>query len=68
MKVIAVLWTAVLSCVSALATAQTVVPLEMWNRSIPALHASVNGHAGFFLFDTGGDITVPCNAESTHHD
>ena len=58
MKVISVLCTAVLLCFSALAAAQTVVPLEMWNRSIPALHASVNGHAGFFLFDTGGGISV----------
>lgn len=42
----------------AVATAQTTVPLELYMGTIPAFHANVHGREGFFLFDTGGGVSV----------
>jgi hypothetical protein len=43
---------------SVVAGAQTTIPLTLFMGKIPAFHASVNGHEGFFLFDTGGGTSV----------
>jgi hypothetical protein len=43
---------------AAAAGAQTTIPLTLFMGKIPAFRASVNGHEGFFLFDTGGGISV----------
>jgi Aspartyl protease len=42
----------------AVAEAQTTIPLTLFMGKIPAFHARVNGHEGFFLFDTGGGTSV----------
>ncbi|MGB7266410.1 MAG: hypothetical protein WBC92_12915 [Terracidiphilus sp.] len=47
-----------LVCAAAAAEAQTIIPLTLYHDRIPAFHARVNGHDGFFLFDTGGGISV----------
>jgi hypothetical protein len=43
---------------SVVAEGQTTIPLTLFMGKIPAFHASVNGHEGFFLFDTGGGTSV----------
>jgi hypothetical protein len=43
---------------AAIAEAQTTIPLALFMGKIPAFHASVNGHEGYFLFDTGGGTSV----------
>jgi hypothetical protein len=53
---IAAAW--IFSFSAAVAKAQTTIPLTLFMGKIPALHVSVNGHEGFFLFDTGGGTTI----------
>jgi len=48
----------ILNFLAPIAAAQTTIPLTLFMGKIPALHASVNGHEGFFLFDTGGGTSV----------
>jgi hypothetical protein len=48
----------ILNSLAPIAAAQTTIPLTLFMGKIPAFHASVNGHEGFFLFDTGGGISV----------
>ncbi len=43
---------------AAVTAAQTTIPLSLFMNKIPAFHASVNGHEGYFLFDTGGGTSV----------
>lgn len=48
----------IFSVFAAVLKAQTTIPLTLFMGKIPAFHAKVNGHDGFFLFDTGGGISV----------
>lgn len=43
---------------AAFGTQPTVIPLENYLAAQKALHASVNGHEGLFLFDTGEGVST----------
>jgi hypothetical protein len=49
---------ALVASLGSTAAAQTTVPLELYEGAIPAFHAKVHGREGFFLFDTGGGVSV----------